>query len=80
MLDVSFDQQMYDIALLLGSRLRKPIDVAMLETVQSEAWRQILFSHLGEPWVPSSERGAEAQSGRMNARPSQGIVPPNTTA
>jgi polar amino acid transport system substrate-binding protein len=49
MLDVSFDQQMYDIALLLGSRLRKPIDVAMLETVQSEAWRQILFSYLGGP-------------------------------
>ena len=49
MLDVSFDQQMYDIALLLGSRLRKPIDVAILETVQSEAWRQILFSYLGGP-------------------------------
>ena len=49
MLDVSFDQQMYGIALPLGSRLRKPIDVAMLETVQSEAWRQILFSYLGGP-------------------------------
>ena len=49
MLDVSFDQQMHGIALLLGSRLRKPIDVAILETVQSEARRQILFSHLGEP-------------------------------
>lgn len=49
LLDVSFDQQMYGIALPLGSQLRKPIDVAILETVQSESWRQILFSYLGGP-------------------------------
>ncbi|WP_157934120.1 hypothetical protein [Microvirga ossetica] len=44
MLDVSFHQQMYGIALPLGSPLRKLIDVAIPETVQSESWRQILFS------------------------------------
>ena len=49
LLDVSFDQQMYGIALPLGSQLRKPIDLAILETVQSESWRQILFSYLGGP-------------------------------
>jgi polar amino acid transport system substrate-binding protein len=48
MLDVTFDQQMYGIALPVGSRLRKPIDVAMLETIQGEWWRQTLFSYLGE--------------------------------
>jgi polar amino acid transport system substrate-binding protein len=48
MLDVTFDQQMYGIALPLGSRLRKPIDVAMLDTIQGEGWRQTLFSYLGE--------------------------------
>jgi polar amino acid transport system substrate-binding protein len=48
MLDVTFDQQMYGIALPLGSRLRKPIDVAMLDAIQSDWWRQTLFSYLGE--------------------------------
>lgn len=48
MLDVTFDQQMYGVALPLGSRLRKPIDVVMLDTIQNEWWRQTLFTYLGE--------------------------------
>ena len=48
LLEISFDNQMYGIALPLGSQLRKPIDVAMLETMQSEWWRQTLFKYLGE--------------------------------
>jgi ABC-type amino acid transport substrate-binding protein len=48
MLEVSFDQQMYGIAMPLGSTLRKQVDVAMLEATQSEWWRQTLFRYLGE--------------------------------
>ena len=48
MLEISFDAQMYGIALPLGSSLRKPVDVAMLETTQSGWWRQTLFRYLGE--------------------------------
>jgi polar amino acid transport system substrate-binding protein len=48
MLEFSFDEQMYGIALPLGSSLRKPVDVAVLETTQSEWWRQTLFRYLGE--------------------------------
>jgi polar amino acid transport system substrate-binding protein len=48
MLEISFDAQMYGIALPLGSSLRKPVDVAMLETTQGAWWRQTLFRYLGE--------------------------------
>jgi ABC-type amino acid transport substrate-binding protein len=48
LLEISFDKQMYGIALPLGSSLRKPIDVAMLDLIQSEWWRQTLFKYLGE--------------------------------
>ena len=48
MLEISFDEQMYGIALPLGSPLRKPLDVAMLGTTQSDWWRQILFRYLGQ--------------------------------
>jgi polar amino acid transport system substrate-binding protein len=48
MLEITFDKQMYGIALPLGSPLRKPVDVAMLETIQSAWWRQTLFRHLGD--------------------------------
>ena len=72
MLDVSFDQQMYDIALPLGSQLRKPIDVAMLETVQSECVAADPVQLPRRAVEPPPERGAEAQIGRTVARPSQG--------
>ncbi len=49
MLEIAFDQQMYGIALPLGSTLRKRIDIVMLEAAQSEWWRQTLFRYLGEP-------------------------------
>jgi polar amino acid transport system substrate-binding protein len=48
MLEISFDKQMYGIALRLGSPLRKPVDVALLDTIQGKWWRQTLFRHLGE--------------------------------
>lgn len=47
-LDVVFDPQNYGIALPLGSPLRKEIDVPLLETVQSDWWKQTLFRYLGE--------------------------------
>jgi ABC-type amino acid transport substrate-binding protein len=48
LLEVSFDNQMYGIALPARSALRKPIDVAMLEATESEWWRQTLFKYLGD--------------------------------
>jgi ABC-type amino acid transport substrate-binding protein len=48
MLEVTFDEQMYGIALPPGSALRKPIDIALLDTIQSNWWRQTLFLYLGE--------------------------------
>ncbi|WP_262270412.1 transporter substrate-binding domain-containing protein [Microvirga yunnanensis] len=47
-LEISFDAQMYGIALPPGSPLREPVDVAMLETIQGAWWRQTLFRYLGE--------------------------------
>jgi hypothetical protein len=39
---------MYGVALPLGSSWRKPIDVALLDIIQSEWWRQTRFKYLGE--------------------------------
>ncbi|QKC95880.1 amino acid ABC transporter substrate-binding protein [Mesorhizobium sp. NZP2298] len=47
-LDASFDQQQYAIALPLGSPLRKPLDVALLQTMESDWWKQAVFQYLGE--------------------------------
>ncbi|WP_246673915.1 transporter substrate-binding domain-containing protein [Mesorhizobium sp. B2-3-13] len=47
-LDATFDQQQYAIALPLGSRLRKPLDVALLQTMESDWWKQAAFQYLGE--------------------------------
>ncbi|WP_246678372.1 MULTISPECIES: transporter substrate-binding domain-containing protein [unclassified Mesorhizobium] len=47
-LDATFDQQQYAIALPLGSRLRKPLDVALLQTMESDWWKQAVFQYLGE--------------------------------
>ncbi|WP_246672721.1 transporter substrate-binding domain-containing protein [Mesorhizobium sp. B2-3-11] len=47
-LDATFDQQQYAIALPLGSRLRKLLDVALLQTMESDWWKQAVFQYLGE--------------------------------
>lgn len=46
-LRVTFEQQDYAIALPPNSVLRTPIDVAVLETVESEWWRETLYRYLG---------------------------------
>jgi polar amino acid transport system substrate-binding protein len=46
-LDGSFDPQVYAIALPQSSALRLQIDLALLETVQGEWWRDIVFGYLG---------------------------------
>ncbi|MER9299756.1 transporter substrate-binding domain-containing protein [Mesorhizobium sp. M0621] len=47
-LDATFDQQQYAIALPLGSPLRKSLDVALLQTIESDWWKQAVFQYLGE--------------------------------
>jgi ABC-type amino acid transport substrate-binding protein len=47
-LDTVFDPQNYGIAMPAGSDYRKAIDVAILEAVHDENWKQILFRYLGE--------------------------------
>ncbi|MEK1886655.1 MAG: transporter substrate-binding domain-containing protein [Phyllobacterium sp.] len=47
-LDVVFDSQNYGIAMPEGSRYRESIDVAILETIHDEKWKQTLFRYLGE--------------------------------
>ncbi|MET2825535.1 transporter substrate-binding domain-containing protein [Mesorhizobium shangrilense] len=47
-LDATFDQQQYAMAVPLGSPLRKPLDVALLQTVESDWWKQAVFQYLGE--------------------------------
>jgi ABC-type amino acid transport substrate-binding protein len=46
-LDVTFDPQTYAIALPLRSKLRKPINLALLDAVRSDWWRETLFAYLG---------------------------------
>lgn len=46
-LDATFDPQEYAIALPQGSKLRLPIDLALLDAMQSEWWRETVFSYLG---------------------------------
>ena len=45
-LDVTFDNQNYGIALPMGSPLRQPLNLALLETIESEWWEQTLFQYL----------------------------------
>jgi ABC-type amino acid transport substrate-binding protein len=47
-LAVTFDPQNYAIALPLNSELRVPLDVALLETITSEWWQQVLYRYLGQ--------------------------------
>ena len=46
-LDATFDPQVYAIALPQGSELRMPIDLALLDAVRSDWWRETLFAYLG---------------------------------
>ena len=47
-LDTVFEPQNYGMAMPAGSRYRKPIDVAILEAIHDEAWKETLFQYLGE--------------------------------
>lgn len=47
-LDVDFEPQSYGLAMPLGRSYRKAIDVAILETVHDQKWKQTLFRFLGE--------------------------------
>ena len=47
-LDVVFDPQSYGMAMPTGSRYRKAVDVAILEAIRDEWWKQTLFRYLGE--------------------------------
>lgn len=46
-LDTSFEPQNYAFALQSNSSLRKPLSVAILDSMQSEWWEQTLFRYLG---------------------------------
>jgi polar amino acid transport system substrate-binding protein len=48
-LPLTFDQQNYAIALPRSSTLRVPLDVALLENVDSEWWDEVLYRYLGQP-------------------------------
>lgn len=47
-LDITFEPQSYGMAMPSGSRYRKAIDVAILEAVHDEKWKQTLFRYMGE--------------------------------
>jgi ABC-type amino acid transport substrate-binding protein len=47
-LDTTFDAQQYAMVLPAGSPLRKPVDMALLQTVESDWWKQAVFQYLGE--------------------------------
>ncbi|CAM5767913.1 hypothetical protein LMIY3S_02322 [Labrys miyagiensis] len=47
-LDVTFDNQNYAIVLPNGSPLQKQIDIVMLETLETDWWKQTSFRYLGE--------------------------------
>jgi ABC-type amino acid transport substrate-binding protein len=47
-LDVTLGNENYAIALPTGSKLRIPIDVAMLDEIRSDWWREVNFRYLGK--------------------------------
>ena len=47
-LEMDFDPQYYAAAFQPGSPLRKPFDIAVLDEIKSEWWREVLFRYLGE--------------------------------
>jgi len=48
-LPASFDPQVYAIALPSGSKLRTPLNLALLDAVRSDWWRETVFAYLGQP-------------------------------
>ena len=46
-LEMDFDPQYYAAAFQPGSPLRKRFDIAVLEDIKSEWWREVLFRYLG---------------------------------
>ena len=46
-LEVTFDPQVYAIALPQGSDLRIPIDLALLDAARTDWWRETLFAYFG---------------------------------
>ena len=53
-LNLTFDPQNYAIALPLNSALRLPLDIALLDAVTSEWWKQELYRYLGQVPVEGS--------------------------
>ncbi|MDE1991097.1 MAG: transporter substrate-binding domain-containing protein [Rhizobiaceae bacterium] len=47
-LDVDFDPQSYGMAMPTGSPYRKAVDVAILEEIHEQGWKQTLFRYIGE--------------------------------
>jgi polar amino acid transport system substrate-binding protein len=47
-LDVTFDSQNYGIALPMNSPLRHPLNLALLDAVESDWWQKTLFQYLGK--------------------------------
>ncbi|WP_165911913.1 MULTISPECIES: transporter substrate-binding domain-containing protein [unclassified Rhizobium] len=47
-LDTVFEPQNHGMAMPAGSRYRKAIDVAILEAIHDDAWKETLFRYLGE--------------------------------
>jgi ABC-type amino acid transport substrate-binding protein len=47
-LELTFDNQNYGIALPKGSPLRQELDAQLLDEIESERWQQTLFEYLGK--------------------------------
>lgn len=47
-LDVTFEKQNYAIALPKGSPLREPLDLALLQILESDWWDQVTFQYLAD--------------------------------
>ncbi|OCJ13409.1 amino acid ABC transporter substrate-binding protein [Rhizobium sp. AC44/96] len=47
-LDTVFDPQNYGMAVPTRSRYREAVDIAILETIHDDKWKQTLFRYLGE--------------------------------
>ena len=48
LLEITFEPQTYGFMLPNNSPLRKPLNLALLNTAQSDWWRATLFRYLGE--------------------------------
>jgi len=64
----TFHPRFFGLPLAPGSPLRRPLNEAILEVMETEIWRQILISYIGKDRVPSnlpfmSKNGSETKSG-----------------